>query len=193
MDRRLLDALGAEPLADSEQPRLVNMVDGLCVANGFRRPDLYVVDDTAPNMAVIGRHPTASALVITRGAIEQLGRIELEGSIAHELARMRSRAPLAEATVATLGPIVGVVPPLRSMLVHHLLDPRTTVERDVEGVTLTRYPPGLARALEAIRADGRQPARSPHWMSHMWLVPPPDAPGDPEFDLEARIAVLDEL
>ena len=63
-DSLALNAIAARPMAAGEMPKLENLVEGLVIANGFRMPSLYVVEDGAPNAAAVGRHPRHSALVV---------------------------------------------------------------------------------------------------------------------------------
>ena len=88
-DAMALRALGASPIDPGTHPRLENLVEGLTVAHGFRQPDLFLVDDAAPNAAVIGRTPQTSKLIVTSGLLERLERVELEGVLAHELKHIR--------------------------------------------------------------------------------------------------------
>lgn len=193
MDQIVLGGIGATPLTADAEPRLANVVDGLCVANGFRTPALYVVDDVAPNMMIVGRDPKHAALAVTTGALERLERIELEGAVAHELSRMRRRDTTLEGAVAVLARVTGAVPALPGRIATAMLDPRASAELDVEGVRLTRYPPGLAGALDQIRRDGREPRLVPVWSRHMWLRPPAGALVPDDFTVEDRIDVLGEL
>ena len=59
------------------EPRLVNLVMGLCIANGLAVPQLRVLPDPAPNAIVLGGRPDRAVLVLTRGLLELLDRIEL--------------------------------------------------------------------------------------------------------------------
>jgi len=190
----VLRSVGAEPLRPGAHPRLENVVAGLCVSNGFREPALYIIDDAAPNMLAVGRHPRHGALVTSTGLLERLGRVELEGAVAHELTRIRNRTTLLDATVGVLivRPL-GLVPTLAGSLAQRLLDPRTNVEVDAASVQVTRYPPGLASALRSLRSDGRAPKANPLAFRHLWVDPPADPIVAPDFSIDDRIEVLDQL
>ena len=73
-----------------DEPRYHNLVEGLCVSAGLPKPELYVIDDDAPNSFATGRNPDHAAIVVTTGLLEKLSRMELEGVLAHELAHIRS-------------------------------------------------------------------------------------------------------
>ncbi len=193
-DNLALKALGATPLASGSEPRLENLVEGLAVAHGFRQPELFVVDDTAPNAAVIGRTPELARLVLTRGLIDRLERVELEGVLAHELMRVRTRQPFLNVTIATLiARPLGFAPGLAASLAGRMLDADTSVLTDAAGVRVTRYPPGLRAGLESIRTDGRVVAVNPRAYRHLWLDVPEGGVLEPAFSLDDRIAVLHEL
>ena len=78
-------------------------------------------------------------------------------------------------------------------LTTHVLDTALgtpAVAVDASGVAITRYPPGLAAALEKLRADGASVRAGSAATSHLWVVPP-----DPTLQppLEERIEALREL
>ena len=190
-DSLALNAIAARPMAPGEMPKLENLVEGLVIANGFRMPSLYVVEDGAPNAAAVGRHPRHSALVVTTGLTESLRRIELEGVLAHELIRIRHRETLVGVAA---GLLAGHLPrSLGAALGARMLEPSASVLADLGGVELTRYPPGLAGALESMASDGRVVKANPRAYRHLWVNTPDDAMIEPEFSLGARIAVLHEL
>ena len=186
-----LRSLGARPLDAGEVPQLENLVHGLVVANGFRMPTLYVVDDTAPNAAAVGRTPKRSGVIVTSGILERLRRIELEGVLAHALTRVRSGEALVGTTA---GLLVGRLPKtLSQSLASRMLDNDSTYHADRAGVALTRYPPGLAGALASMRSDGRVVKHNPRAYRHLWINIPEEALIEPAFSLDARIDSLAEL
>lgn len=193
-DRMALSAVGAEPLEPGRYPQLDNIVEGLVVSNGFRMPALFVIDDAAPNAFVVGRTARHGALAVTRGLVESLRRIELEGVLAHELSRIRSGETRAAVTAATLvcRPL-GFTGALAQSVAARLVDPAVGVRSDLAGVSLTRYPPGLAAALATLDADGRTVARNPRPYRHLWIDPPDDAMVGAQFSISDRIEVLSEL
>jgi heat shock protein HtpX len=170
---------GAEPRRPGLE-RLENLVEGLCVASGLPQPALHLVDDVAPNAMASGVRRDAAAVVVTTGLLDTLGRVELEGVVAHLLARIR-RDDIAPATLA--GFLLG---PLAAKVVHPDL-----LDADETAVSITRYPPGLAAALTKLRDDPRSVSRASRASLGLWVVPP--AARTPDPDLDHRIAVLREL
>lgn len=99
-----LAATGARPVAADDEPRLHNLVEGLRVGMGVPEPGLWLVDDAAPNLLAVARTPDESALVVTRGLLDGLTRVELEAVLAHQLGRIRAGEVAAgSAAVLALG------------------------------------------------------------------------------------------
>ena len=194
IDSIILRKINAEPLEPQAYPRFVNLVEGVCVAYGFRNPELCIVQDVAPNMMIVGRNPQQSSLVVTTGLLERVRRTELEGLITHELSRSRNRTSYLEGAIAILIAWPwSFLPSLVSKLGLRLMDPWAVAETDVAAVALTRYPPGLVKALENICSDGREPTHNPRFCRHMWVNPPREPLISSSFSTTDRIAALAEL
>ena len=74
---------------DPNQQRLLNVVEEMSIASGIAMPEVYVLEDeTAINAFAAGHTPANAAVAVTRGAIEQLSREELQGVIAHEFSHI---------------------------------------------------------------------------------------------------------
>jgi heat shock protein HtpX len=105
-DKIVLRATGARLTTPEDNPRLHNIVDGLCIAAGMPKPDVYVIPEQAPNAFATGRNPEHASIAVTQGLMDITNRVELEGVIAHELSHVTNRDVLVGTLVATL---VGVV------------------------------------------------------------------------------------
>jgi len=69
---------------DFNEKRLTNIVEEMSIASGTPAPELYVLEDDAINAFVAGFRPTEAVLVVTRGALNNFSRDELQGVIGHE-------------------------------------------------------------------------------------------------------------
>ena len=69
---------------DFNEKRLINIVEEMSIASGTPVPELYVLEDDAINAFVAGYRPTEAVLVVTRGALNNFSRDELQGVIGHE-------------------------------------------------------------------------------------------------------------
>lgn len=89
-DKIVLAVSRAKPVTKDEYPHLYNVVEGLAIAAGLPKPRCYVIDDTAPNAFASGRNPEKAVVVVTKGLLAKLNRVELEGVIAHEMAHIKN-------------------------------------------------------------------------------------------------------
>jgi heat shock protein HtpX len=101
-DRVVLASARAKEVTLQEEPRLHNIVDGLSIAAGIPKPRVYVVPEQAPNAFATGRDPAHSSIAVTRGLLDTMNRVELEGVIGHELSHVLDRDILVGTVVATL-------------------------------------------------------------------------------------------
>jgi heat shock protein HtpX len=188
--RVVLGLSHGRPVSPDEEPRYHNLVEGLCVSAGLPKPDLYVIDDETPNSFATGRNPNHAAIVVTSGLLQKLSRMELEGVLAHELAHIRSHDTL----VTGLGTALVALPlmpagALCARLLSALVGRGRERDADLSGVRLTRYPPGLAAALEKLRRDQAAGLSASRATAHLWISSPLDRDGG-AGRLEERIAAL---
>ncbi len=68
--------------------RLLNVVEEMAIASGTPVPPVYILEDDAINAFAAGYSPGDAVIGITRGAIENLDRDQLQGVIAHEFSHI---------------------------------------------------------------------------------------------------------
>jgi heat shock protein HtpX len=199
------DISPADPVAHA---RLHNVTEGLCSTHGLTKPELYLLASDAHNactVAVGERDDKRSALVLTTAMHDSLSRIELEGVLSQQLSHIRDGDTALSTFVATVAslPLVGPVVASRA---GACLDPDLEQHADLVGTSVTRYPPGLAAALEQIEKHPTAVEGVAPFTAHLWLadplpVPPAATTDDaatnepfiPHPPLAHRIAVLREL
>jgi heat shock protein HtpX len=189
-DRVVLGLSHARPASADDEPRYHNLVEGLCVSAGLPKPELYLIDDDGANSFATGRNPAHAAIAVTTGLLQKLSRMELEGVLAHELSHIRSNDIL----VTSLGTALVGLPlmpagPLATRLLAALVGRGREGDADLGGVRLTRYPPGLAAALEKLRRDGPSALPASRATAHLWISSPLDSEQG-AGRLEERIAAL---
>ena len=90
--QRIIDAVtGARRIERSENPRLWNLLETLCISRGIAIPALRIVDTDALNAFASGIREAHYSVTVTRGLIEALDDAELEAVLAHELTHVRNR------------------------------------------------------------------------------------------------------
>lgn len=81
---------GAQPVSKEKEPYLYHTVEGLSIAAGLPTPKAYIIETDIPNAFAAGRRPDKAIVAVTRGLLNKLTRLELEGVIAHEISHIRN-------------------------------------------------------------------------------------------------------
>ncbi len=87
-DKLALAVSKAKKIEKKDAPELYRTVENLAITAGLPTPQIYVINDEAPNAFATGRDPQHSVVVVTSGLLERLDKPELEGVIAHELSHV---------------------------------------------------------------------------------------------------------
>ena len=74
--------------ADSEERRLLNVVEEMALASGVPVPEVYVLEEDAINAFAAGFGTSDAVVGVTRGCIHHLTRDELQGVIGHEFSHI---------------------------------------------------------------------------------------------------------
>lgn len=75
----------------TENMRVYNLTENLCISVGMKMPKLHVIQSDALNAFASGLNEKNFSVTLTTGIIEHLDDKELEGVIAHELSHIRNR------------------------------------------------------------------------------------------------------
>jgi heat shock protein HtpX len=187
-----LSISGAKKISKDDHPRLFNIVEEMKIASALpAMPDIYIIDDPAPNAFAVGRTPDSAAVAVTTGLLNSLKRDELQGVIAHEIGhivnrdtlfmsmlavmlgaiimlaavarhslffsggRRRSRSSSrgggqAQIVVLVVGLVLMILAPLLARLIYLAASRKREYLADASAAVFTRYPEGLASALEKI-------------------------------------------
>ena len=183
----------ARQVTKDKEPELYRTVENLCIGAGLPMPKVYVIEDGSPNAFATGRDPDHASIAVTRGLLQKLDKLELEGVIAHELSdignydirmmtivvvlvglaalmadfalrltlfgagrRSSNRGRGGGAGVAIIYAVALlaiIVTPIVAQLIRFAISRQREFLADSSAALLTRYPEGLARALEKISAD----------------------------------------
>ena len=79
---------GAKEVSQADEPELMRRVENLCIGAGLPMPKVYLIEDGSPNAFATGRDPEHAAIAVTRGLLQKLEPLELEGVLAHELSHI---------------------------------------------------------------------------------------------------------
>ncbi|HEY5695548.1 MAG TPA: zinc metalloprotease HtpX [Candidatus Saccharimonadales bacterium] len=81
---------GAKKIEKKDNPRLYRIVENLTIATGMPMPEVYIIDDPAPNAFATGRDPKHAMVAATSGILEIMSDRELEAVMAHEISHVRN-------------------------------------------------------------------------------------------------------
>lgn len=201
-DKLVLSMTHARPITRAEAPDLWNIVENLSITAGLPMPRVYIVDDPAPNAFATGRNPEHAVVAATTGLLALLNRTELEGVMAHELSHVGNRDMLVMTVAVVLAGfvamladflmrammwggdrerhpvflvfgIIGIIlAPIAAQLIQLAISRKREYLADASGALLTRYPEGLASALEKISAYGRPMESASHATAHLFIADP---------------------
>ena len=202
----------AREVKHDENPDLYHIVENLCIGSGLPMPKVYIIEDTALNAFATGRDPRHAAVAVTRGLLQRLDKLELEGVIAHELSHIknydvrlmtlvavliglvalladfmlrftwfgsgkrqsnRGRGEGLVGAIILIGALIAVLlAPLSARLIGLAISRGREHLADVSSALLTRYPEGLARALEKIAADKEPLEVANKATAHLYIANP---------------------
>ena len=209
-DKIALAISRAHEIKHEENPELFHIVENLCITAGLPTPKIYIIDEPAINAFATGRDAKHAVVAVTRGAVEQLNKNEMEGVIAHELSHIGNRDILLATVIVVLvgfvsllshwflrfsffggrrggrdreggqigailsivGIILAILSPLAAILIQLAISRKREFLADADGALLTRYPEGLASALEKIVADPIRLSVANDATAHLYIANP---------------------
>ncbi len=234
-DRVVLMSTNAKPAEGSRYIYLNDTVEGLAIAAGIPKPDVYVMPSMELNAYATGKNPENASIAVTQGLLDTLDRQELEGVIAHEISHIQNRDVQFMTLVAVLVGVAGILSnmilrsywygrrskkrdknsgnagmvilavgfllaifaPILSRLVQMAVSRRREFLADASAAELTRYPDGLADALEKLGKHNRGDMKVSESVSHLFISDPNKSALDAIYSthppIEERVKRLREM
>jgi heat shock protein HtpX len=233
-DSILLAISKARKIERDDHPRLYNIVEEMKIASGLEKmPDVYIIDDPAPNAFATGRDPSRASVAITSGLLQKLNRDELQGVIGHEIAHVKNRDVLlmslcsvllgtivilayyatymlffssmtggrrsssggggsAGAIILIVGIALMILAPIFARLIYFAISRKREYLADATSALYTRYPEGLASALEKIGGSTVQLKSANQATAPMYIANPFRQKGKAAADLTSTHPPLSE-
>jgi heat shock protein HtpX len=89
-DKLSVAMTGARRIEKSDNPRFYRIVENLAITIGIPTPQVYIIDDPAPNAFATGRDPKHAIVAATSGLIDIMNDSELEAVMAHEMGHVQN-------------------------------------------------------------------------------------------------------
>lgn len=201
-DTAVLKTLNAKEIKKEDNPYVYRMVENLCLTAGIPHPKIYIMESPAMNAFATGRDPEHASIALTTGLIEKLANEELEGVIAHELSHIKNYDIRLMTVVLALVGVITIfgdrlwffrnfekktgnyaaisimrillvsLSPIIAELIKLAISRKREFLADASAALLTRYPEGLARALEKISASAEPLNRASVLNAHLFTIDP---------------------
>ena len=81
---------GAKKIEKKDNPRLYNVVENLTLTAGLPMPEVYIIEDKAPNAFASGRDPKHALVCATTGLLDIMDDKELTAVMAHEISHVKN-------------------------------------------------------------------------------------------------------
>jgi heat shock protein HtpX len=206
-----------------EYPDLWNTLENLCIAAGLPMPKLYIINDPAPNAFATGRNQDHAVIAVTTGLLPLLSKSELEGVLAHELGHIGNKDMLLQTVIVVfagmltlvaniairasafggdekknpvmviLGIIALILAPIAATIIRLAISREREYLADATGALITRYPEGLASALEKI-SNFHQPMKVQNdAIAHLYISNPTGVNDESELRGEEKISFVQKL
>jgi heat shock protein HtpX len=108
-DKMVLSMTGAQEVDQASAPDLYAMVRDLARNAGLPMPRVYIMDNPQPNAFATGRDPEHAAVAVTTGLLDAMGREQVAGVLAHELAHIKNRDTLIMTITATIAGAISML------------------------------------------------------------------------------------
>ena len=108
-DKIAMFSMHAHEVTATEEPRLHEIVDRLCLLANMPKPRVGVAEMDIPNAFATGRSPSHAVICATRGIMTRLSDEELEAVLAHELSHVAHRDVAIMTIASGVGMLAGLV------------------------------------------------------------------------------------
>ena len=100
---------GAKKIEKKDCPRLYNAVENLTLTAGLPMPEVYIIEDKAPNAFAAGRDPEHALVCATTGLLDIMNDKELTAVMAHEVSHVKNYDIRISTIVFGLACLMGVM------------------------------------------------------------------------------------
>ncbi len=102
-------SVGAVPADPGQYKELHRIVENLAITAGLPKPQVYIINDPAPNAFATGRDKDHAVIAVTSGLLGMMDDNELQGVIAHELSHVGNRDILVMTVAVVLVGFISIL------------------------------------------------------------------------------------
>jgi len=102
-------SVGAVPADPTQYKELHRIVENLSITAGLPKPQVYIINDPAPNAFATGRDKDHAVIAVTTGLLGMMDDNELQGVIAHELSHVGNRDILVMTVAVVLVGFISIL------------------------------------------------------------------------------------
>ena len=102
-------SVGAVPADPTQYKELHRVVENLAITAGLPKPEVYIINDPAPNAFATGRDKDHAVIAVTSGLLGMMDDNELQGVIAHELSHVGNRDILVMTVAVVLVGFISIL------------------------------------------------------------------------------------
>jgi len=110
---------GAKKIEKKDCPRLYNTVENLTLTAGLPMPEVYIIDDPAPNAFASGRDPAHALVCATTGLLDLMNDKELTAVMAHEVSHVKNYDIRVSTIVFGLVCLIGFIADMGWRMVYY--------------------------------------------------------------------------
>ncbi len=104
-----MNMTGARQIEKKDAPELWRVVENLAITSGMPMPDVYIIQDPAPNAFATGRDPKHAIVGATTGLLDIMDKRELTAVMAHEMSHVRNYDIRVSMIAFGLVSVIGVI------------------------------------------------------------------------------------
>jgi heat shock protein HtpX len=113
----MIDAItGGREVTRTEQPRLYNILENLCISRGITMPKLKIIENDALNAFATGMNEKQYSITVTSGLLSRLNDAEVESVLGHELTHIRNGDVRMMVIAVIIAGVIGFVAELVARL-----------------------------------------------------------------------------
>lgn len=135
--KSIMKVTNAQKVELDDSHNLYRIIRSLSIGEGFNKvPDIYIIEDSAPNAFATGQDPERASIAVTTGLLEIMDERELRAVLAHEMSHIKNYDIRVSLTIFALIGTVVLLCDAIYMMSWSMVNGRRNRDRNNYGVLL---------------------------------------------------------